>query len=141
MSRSTVQGIVMLTSEIETPPMLTTTILIIDDDTGLRETLRSLLELEGYTVAMASDGLDALRQLDRVMPKAILLDVRMPRMDGYEFLEELRRLGRRDEFPIIVLTADTLAQARMARVGVEGFLAKPFDIDDLLNKIEEVRLH
>ncbi|WIG60567.1 MAG: hypothetical protein OJF49_003315 [Ktedonobacterales bacterium] len=131
----------MLTSEIETPPMLTTTILIIDDDTGLRETLRSLLELEGYTVAMASDGLDALRQLDRVMPKAILLDVRMPRMDGYEFLEELRRLGRRDEFPIIVLTADTLAQARMARVGVEGFLAKPFDIDDLLNKIEEVRLH
>lgn len=131
----------MLTSEIEKPPMLTTTILIIDDDTGLRETLRSLLELEGYTVAMASDGLDALRQLDRVMPSAILLDVRMPRMDGYEFLEELRRLGRRDEFPIIVLTADTLAQARMARVGVEGFLAKPFDIDDLLDKIEEVRLH
>src|SRR5690348_10429116 len=66
------------------------TVLVVDDDLGLRETLRSLLELEGYAVALAGDGLDALRALEGVAPDAILLDLMMPRMNGEEFVQELR---------------------------------------------------
>ncbi|HST88389.1 MAG TPA: response regulator, partial [Ktedonobacterales bacterium] len=88
---------------------MVSTVLVVDDDRGLRETLRALLELEGYEVALAGDGLDALRALEGLSPDAILLDLMMPRMNGEEFVQELSRRGRRAEFPIIILSADTRA--------------------------------
>ena len=91
---------------------MASTVLVVDDDLGLRETLRALLELEGYEVALAGDGLDALRALEGLSPDAILLDLMMPRMNGEEFVQELSRRGRQAEFPIIILSADPRARLR-----------------------------
>jgi two-component system, chemotaxis family, chemotaxis protein CheY len=120
---------------------MASTVLVVDDDLGLRETLRALLELEGYEVALAGDGLDALRALEGLAPDAILLDLMMPRMNGEEFVQELSRRGRRTEFPIIILSADTRARQTAAQVGARACLPKPFDVDDLLSQLERAVAH
>lgn len=117
------------------------TVLVVDDDLGLRETLRSLLELEGYEVALAGDGLDALRALEGVAPDAILLDLMMPRMNGEEFVQELSRRGRRAEFPIIILSADTRARQTADQLGARACVPKPFNVDDLLSQLERAVAH
>ena len=117
------------------------TVLVVDDDLGLRETLRSLLELEGYEVALAGDGLDALRALEGVAPDAILLDLMMPRMNGEEFVQELSRRGRRAEFPIIILSADMRARQTADQLGARACVPKPFNVDDLLSQLERAVAH
>lgn len=111
------------------------TVLVVDDDPGLQEALEAILQLEGYQVATARDGLDALEQLDNALPSLILLDLMMPRMDGFTFARELERRGLRQQVPIIVLTADGRAQQKAAQVGADGALAKPFDIVALLDEV------
>jgi two-component system response regulator MprA len=112
------------------------TILVVDDDTGLQVTISAILEDEGYTVMVADDGLDALDKLDAVRPALILLDIGMPRMDGYAFADALAGRGLRPVIPIIVLTADGRAPEKAARVGAEGYLAKPFTLTALLAAVE-----
>lgn len=114
------------------------TVLVVDDDNGLQDTLQSLLEMEGYDVAVAGDGLEALQQLNHVKPSLILLDLMMPRMNGYEFARELQRRGLRSEIPIIVLTADRRARQKAEELGADAFLAKPFDVNELLDKVERL---
>ena len=116
------------------------TVLVVDDDQGLQETLEAMLTLEGYRVVVASDGQEALDKLgdgqsDGGLPHVILLDVVMPRMDGYAFAEELERRGLRSRLPIVLLTADARAEEKAARVGAEAFVEKPFEIDELLEKV------
>jgi CheY-like chemotaxis protein len=120
---------------------MTATILVVDDDPLIRLTVTGILEDEGYTVIDAGDGLEALEaltKLDGVQPAAILLDITMPRMDGYAFAEELARRGLRDALPVIVLTADGRAPEKAARVGAEGFLTKPFTLPTLLAEVARV---
>lgn len=112
--------------------MMPATILVIDDDDLIQFTVREILEDEGYTVETATDGLDALAKLDGFFPALILLDITMPRMDGYEFAERLQQLGLHARIPVIVLTADGRAQQKAARVGAAGYLHKPFSIPALL---------
>jgi two-component system response regulator MprA len=116
-------------------------VLVVDDDRGLQETLQALLELEGYDVVVAGDGVEALEKLDSLRPDAILLDLMMPRMNGFEFVSELQRQGRRSVAPIIVLTADGGARSRAAQIGVDGYIAKPFDVTDLLDTLDQVVTH
>jgi len=113
-------------------------VLVVDDDKGLQESLQALLEMEGYAVAVAGDGLEALQKLEDSQPAVILLDLMMPRMNGHEFLEELQRRGRRPAIPIIVLTADGHAKQKATQLRAEGYVAKPFDITALLNEIDRV---
>jgi CheY-like chemotaxis protein len=87
-------------------------------------------------VALAGDGLDALRALEGLSPDAILLDLMMPRMNGEEFVQELSRRGRRAAFPIIILSADTRARQTADQVGARACLTNPSDVDDLLNQLE-----
>src|SRR5579885_1306 len=101
-------------------------ILVVDDDPGIRQTIADLLAEEGYLVTSAADGIDALDKLGAALPALILLDIAMPRMDGYAFSEELERRGLRPSIPVLVLTADARAQEKAARVGAASYLAKPF---------------
>ena len=120
---------------------MTATILVVDDDPLIRLTVTGILEDDGYSVIDAGDGLEALEvlaTLDGMQPAAILLDITMPRMDGYAFAEELARRGLRDALPVIVLTADGRAPEKAARVGAEGFLTKPFTLPTLLAEVARV---
>src|SRR6266702_1300294 len=90
-------------------------ILIVDDDAGIRTTMTRILEDEGYEVYSAADGLEALAALDGLLPALILLDLTMPRMDGWTFVAELERLELRSKIPVIVLTADGRAREAQDR--------------------------
>lgn len=114
---------------------MNTTILIVEDDQAMRATLSAALEDEGYAVVTAFDGLDALEKLDAVTPALILLDIGMPRMDGYALAEELNRRGLRPSIPVLVLSADGRAREKAERVGAEGWLAKPFSIEGLVGEV------
>jgi len=109
--------------------------LVVDDDRGIRETLTAALELDGYEVAAAPDGAAALDHLEGERPVLVVLDIMMPGMDGFAFADELRRRGLRAGLPILVLTADGRAREKAARVGAEGWLAKPFDVAELLDRV------
>ena len=111
---------------------MTATILVVDDDPLIQMTIGGILEDEGYTVVGAGDGLEALARLAELRPAAILLDITMPRMDGYAFATELARRGLREAVPVIVLTADGRAAEKAAQLGADGYLAKPFTLPTLL---------
>lgn len=108
-------------------------ILIVDDDEEIRNFLGALLQDEGYSTESAEDGLVALKRLEETMPDLILLDIMMPRMDGYRFAEALHQRGL--SIPFIVLSANPREQQAKA-MGACSFIAKPFDLLDLLEKID-----
>jgi len=110
-------------------------VLVVDDDFDLLEMVQTLLEISGYRVVTAMDGEEALAKVAEEMPSVILLDMKMPGMDGWEFAREFRE--RFDhQVPIVVLTAAENAAGRAAEIGAEGYLGKPFDIDELLRTVE-----
>ena len=111
------------------------TVLVVEDDDSLQEVLEMALESEGYHVVASRDGLEALDQLDRRLPALILLDLKMPRMDGPAFADVLQARGLRPAVPLLVLTGDSRARAASARLGAEGYLPKPFDLLDLLDEV------
>lgn len=108
------------------------TVLVVDDDAELASMVQMLLDLVGYRALTASDGREALRLVAQEMPEAILLDMRMPGMDGWEFAREFRaRYGHRA--PIVVFTAGEDARKNAQEIDAEGCLAKPFEVDDLVD--------
>ncbi len=111
-------------------------VLVVDDDEGLLETLHDLLEMEGYSVVVAHNGIEALEKLESLRPAVILLDLRMPRMDGATFAREVHQRGNLQSLYIIVMTANLDAHKTATAIGANDFLAKPFDVDELLGKIE-----
>jgi two-component system response regulator MprA len=111
------------------------TVLVIEDDRGLQETIQGILELEGYDVVVAGDGLEGLRQLAQRSVNLIMLDVMLPRMDGFAFADELRRQGLHAKVPILVLTADGRAKEKAERIGATAYLAKPFNLTSLLDEV------
>ena len=113
-------------------------ILVVDDDTSLQAALQNILEDENYTVDVAGDGLAALAKLEQAKPDLILLDLMMPRMDGYSFAKELQQRGWHPYIPFIVLSADISAKTKIEHMGANGYLTKPFDIDKLLNMISQL---
>jgi two-component system, chemotaxis family, chemotaxis protein CheY len=114
------------------------TILVIDDDPIIRLTVTGILEDEGYAVVVAGDGLEALAKVAETRPAAILLDIAMPRMDGFAFVDELARRGLRAGLPIVVLSADGRTAEKAARIGAEGHLAKPFALPTLVAEVARV---
>jgi two-component system, OmpR family, response regulator MprA len=111
-------------------------ILVVDDEPAVRESLRRALELEGYTVELASDGEEALRRLAaQPSPDAVVLDVLMPGVDGLEVCRRLRREG--SMVPILMLTARAEVDSRVAGLdaGADDYLPKPFALAELLARI------
>ena len=109
-------------------------VLIVDDDESIREFVELALEDEGYGTLTAIHGRAALDCLQDHRPDVILLDMRMPVMDGWGFARAYRRLPG-PHAPIIVMTAALDAAAYSAEIGADGYLAKPFALDDLLDAV------
>ncbi|MGZ4561889.1 MAG: response regulator transcription factor [Mycobacteriaceae bacterium] len=110
-------------------------ILVVDDDRAVRESLRRSLAFNGYTVDMASDGVQALEQIAAQKPDAIVLDVMMPRIDGLEVCRRLRSTGV--DLPILVLTARDTVSERVSGLdaGADDYLPKPFALEELLARL------
>ncbi|RMH41692.1 MAG: response regulator [Deltaproteobacteria bacterium] len=110
-------------------------ILVVDDDNALRASITRILEEEGYTVETAPDGATALQIVEEDPPDAILLDVMMPGMNGRQFLRELRRAKHTPKIPVVVMTALQGLSDRALEYGADDLVEKPFDVDELLNKV------
>lgn len=110
-------------------------ILVVDDDPGIQEFLQLALEAEGYEVVIAEDGKDALEKLADVTPDLILLDLMMPRVDGYTFARAIQQQEQRPAIPFVVFTADAQAKEKAALLAADAYLVKPFDLIDLLETV------
>jgi CheY-like chemotaxis protein len=109
-------------------------VLVVDDDPSIRETLAEILALEGYPVETATNGAEALRLIARRMPGLILLDMRMPVLDGWGFAERFREEHEQGA-AILVMTAAIDARRWAEEIGAEGYLAKPFDLMEALEAV------
>jgi len=111
-------------------------ILVVDDERAVRESLRRALELEGYEIALADDGVAALEALEASdEPDAMILDVLMPGLDGLEVARRVRRGGSR--LPILMLTARVEVDDRVAGLdaGADDYVTKPFALEELLARV------
>lgn len=110
-------------------------VLVVDDDTGVREAVERALKFEGYEVATAPDGGRALEAIGRDAPDVIVLDVMMPFIDGLEVCKRLRANG--NTTPILMLTARHEVSDRVAGLdaGADDYLVKPFSLDELLARL------
>ena len=110
-------------------------VLVVEDDESLRKLIQLMLEAVGHRVATAENGRVALEKVKEEMPAVILLDMKMPVMNGWEFAAALREKYHR-AVPIVVLTAAHDAKERADEVEAEGWLAKPFQAMDLIKTVE-----
>ena len=117
-----------------------TRILVADDDPAIQKVLFQTFRLEGYEVATASDGEEALTELEGELPDVVVLDVMMPKLDGFDVLKRIRADPRTKALPVILLTArssqDDIWQGWQS--GVDYYMTKPFDVEDLLKFLEHV---
>lgn len=119
------------------PPSSSVRVLVCDDTAEIRQLIRINLELEGYEVVEASDGqvaLEILQDTTQPLPDVITLDALMPRRDGWWALSMIRADPRLKAIPIVMVTASVQPhdRAQAERVAVDGFVAKPFEPDELL---------
>ncbi|MCY1082938.1 response regulator [Archangium lansingense] len=112
-------------------------ILVVDDDPDMQDVMALALESGSYQVCRASNGQEALERVAERAPDLILLDMRMPVMDGWAFAAELRRRYG-DRTPIVVCTAAEDVQRRAREIDAVGCLSKPFELDELLRLVESV---
>jgi two-component system, chemotaxis family, chemotaxis protein CheY len=108
-------------------------VLVVEDEPDIRETLRDILEMEGYRVRCAANGKEALDVLAEMKPKLILLDLMMPVMSGYELLQRLRESDDLAKIPVTVVSA----VGDRATVRNASILKKPFDLDVLLHLVDQ----
>ena len=110
-------------------------VLVVDDDPDILEALSEILEAEGFEIRRARNGKEALERLEPDPPRLILLDLMMPVMDGWEFAQRLKQRPRVATIPIIVLSADRNVSNKAQEIGAVGHLAKPFELNDLLDMV------
>jgi CheY-like chemotaxis protein len=111
-------------------------VLVVDDDPAIRESVAEILELEGYAPMTAGNGQEALAVVAQTAPDLVLLDMRMPIMDGWSFAREIA--PRRAGLKLLVMTAAQDAEAWANQVQADGFLAKPFDLDVMLAEVHRL---
>lgn len=110
-------------------------VLVIDDEPMVRETLGQVLSDEGYVVDLAIDGESALERVHAARPDAILLDLMMPGMNGRQFLQALRDEPAYERVPVLIMTAVHGLEVNLATLGASEVVEKPFNVDELLNKV------
>jgi len=111
------------------------TVMVVDDSLTVRRVTQRLLSREGYQVVLAKDGVDALEQLQDFPPDVMLVDIEMPRMDGFDLTRNVRNDDRYKHIPIIMITSRTAEKHRehAAQLGVDAYLGKPYQEDELLD--------
>ncbi|MGQ9507973.1 MAG: response regulator [Thermodesulfobacteriota bacterium] len=114
-------------------------ILVVDDEIDLVETLRFSLELEGYDVLVSYNGEEALHRARNENPDLILLDVMLPKMDGYKVCRLLKFDERFRHIPVFMLTAKTQEKDRIIglETGADEYITKPFEMNDLMKKVKK----
>jgi two-component system, OmpR family, alkaline phosphatase synthesis response regulator PhoP len=112
-------------------------VLLVDDEIDLVETIRFSLENEGFTVLVSYDGEDALNQARKENPDLILLDLMLPKLDGYKVCRLLKFDERYKHIPILMLTAKTQEKDKILgkETGADEYITKPFEIENLLEKV------
>ncbi|MBW3589061.1 MAG: response regulator [Actinobacteria bacterium] len=115
-------------------------VLVVDDDQSIQRVLVQTLELEGYEVATASDGVEALETLAGQLPDVVILDVMMPKLDGLDVLKRMRADERTQTVPVILLTARSSQEDIWEgwQSGVDYYMTKPFDVEELLRFLSHV---
>ncbi|HXE56783.1 MAG TPA: type II/IV secretion system protein [Gemmatimonadales bacterium] len=115
-------------------------VLLVEDEDHLRKVMRDLLERDGFGVAEARDGVQALDQVDRLAPDVVLLDLNLPGLDGYAVLSQLRSRAATRDIPVVVLTAkgDEDNEVRVFELGADDFLTKPFRARALTARLDAV---
>ncbi len=115
-------------------------ILVVDDEPYIQRSLRLILEMEGFEVMSASDGLEALKLASETRPDLILLDIMMPHMDGYEFSKQFRSQPDGKRVYIIALTArgQERDKTRSTQVGIDEHISKPFQPAKLIERIKSI---
>ena len=118
----------------------TSRILVVDDEPQVVWMLQFSLEAEGYQTLSARDGRAALDEVREHHPSVVLLDIMMPVMDGWAFLEELQALPADERPRVIVVSARSSLRdrAKAAELGADAFVAKPFNVDDLLVVLHDI---
>ncbi len=116
------------------------TILIVEDDADIRELMKIFLEADGYRVSVAADGLEAIEELQRgPRPALILLDLMMPRMDGEQFLKQMRA-SRYADVPVVIMSGHTAAEKKAAELKAALCWLKPVEVDELLKTVRQFAL-
>jgi chemosensory pili system protein ChpA (sensor histidine kinase/response regulator) len=112
-------------------------VMVVDDSLTVRRVTQRLLTREGYQVVLARDGVDALQQLQSITPDVMLVDIEMPRMDGFDLIRNVRSDERTRKIPIIMITSRTADKHRnyAIELGVDAYFGKPFQEDVLLQAI------
>jgi DNA-binding response OmpR family regulator len=113
-------------------------ILVVDDEADLVETVRFPLETEGFNVLVSYNGEDALNQARKENPDLIILDLMLPKLDGYKVCRLLKFDERYKHIPILMLTAKTQEKDKLLgkETGADEYITKPFDIDELMEKVK-----
>jgi DNA-binding response OmpR family regulator len=115
-------------------------VLVVEDDPDLGDTIVSFLKEEGLDAKLARDGDQAMRLVDQLNPSAMILDLMMPRRDGFSVLRELRADGRIGSLPVIVVTAIFGLSERLyaTELGAADYVTKPFELDELVGRVRNV---
>ncbi|AMP03310.1 Hpt domain-containing protein [Collimonas pratensis] len=113
-------------------------VMVVDDSLTVRRVTQRLLSREGYQVVLAKDGVDALEQLQAITPDVMLVDIEMPRMDGFDLSRNIRNDERTRHIPIIMITSRTASKHRSyaMELGVNEYLGKPYQEDELIRSIK-----
>ena len=115
-------------------------VLVVDDDAAMRELVRIQLEREGYSVQEASSAAEGLASIEARKPELILLDVMMPHVDGWEMLRRIQERYGVGAIPVVMFSGkvDEQAQAEAATRGAQGFVGKPFDLQQLIDQAKQI---
>ncbi|WP_427312736.1 Hpt domain-containing protein [Cupriavidus sp. H39] len=116
------------------------TVMVVDDSLTVRKAAQRLLGRAGYHVVLARDGVDALKQLQDVMPDAMLVDIEMPHMDGFDLTRNVRSDARTAHLPLVMITSRTADKHRRyaEEIGVNVYLGKPYNEDELLGTLHRL---
>ncbi|NOQ94784.1 MAG: response regulator [Methylophaga sp.] len=135
-SDDNIEELIVPTEELDRTPIA----MVVDDSITMRKVSGNLLRRHGFEVITAKDGIDAVAQLNEQEPDIILLDVEMPRMDGFEFATLVRNVEQYSKLPIIMITSRTgdKHRTRAANIGVNAYLGKPYQELELVEKMQEL---
>ena len=115
-------------------------ILLVDDEAGFAELLRDLLEMDNYEVELAHDGQEGLEKLQTFMPDAIISDVVMPRLSGFEMFKKIKAAPETSRIPFLFITGfqDDRVLAEARKIGIFGILKKPIDIEQIEHRLKDL---